>query len=54
MLDALRSGLASEPRVAHALLFGSHARTAANPDSDVDLAIAPGERLEWVARRAGA
>ena len=39
MLDALRRALEAEPDVANALLFGSHARGTARPDSDVDVAL---------------
>ncbi len=65
MLEALRRVLESEPRVAYALLFGSGARGALRPDSDLDVAfgLAPGSamtalelgdlasRLETAARR---
>ena len=39
MRDVLRCALAAEPDVVNALLFGSHARGTARPDSDVDIAI---------------
>jgi uncharacterized protein len=39
MLDALKAVLQREPRIAYALLFGSHARGAAHARSDVDVAI---------------
>jgi uncharacterized protein len=39
MLDDLRRVLACEPDVAYALVFGSTARDALRPDSDVDVAI---------------
>ncbi len=39
MLDALRSLLADDSRIAFALIFGSHARGTASSHSDVDLAI---------------
>lgn len=39
MLDDLRRVLACEPDVAYALVFGSAARDALRPDSDVDVAI---------------
>lgn len=39
MLDALKAVLQSEPRIAYALLFGSHARGTAHARSDVDVAI---------------
>ena len=47
MLESLRQVLAEDPRVAYALLFGSSARGAASPHSDVDVAIglAAGVRL---------
>lgn len=37
--DALRQRLASDPSIKLALLFGSHARGQARPDSDIDIAI---------------
>jgi len=47
MLEALRRVLAEDPRIAYALVFGSSARGAAGPHSDVDVAVglAPGLRL---------
>ena len=47
MLEALRRVLAEDPRIAYALVFGSSARGAAGPYSDVDVAVglAPGLRL---------
>ena len=47
MLESLRQVLAEDPRVAYALLFGSSARGAAGPHSDVDVAVglAAGARL---------
>ena len=48
MFDLLRDALASDERIAYALLFGSAARGAAHPGSDIDLAIGlkGGTRLE--------
>jgi predicted nucleotidyltransferase len=47
MLEALRRVLAEDPRIAYALVFGSSARGAGGPHSDVDVAVglAPGLRL---------
>lgn len=47
MLEGLRRVLAEDPRIAYALVFGSSARGAAGPHSDVDVAVglAPGLRL---------
>ena len=42
MLEALRASLAEDPRIAYALVFGSHARGSATPHSDVDVAIGLG------------
>ena len=39
MVEQLRDVLAADPRIAYALLFGSHARRTAHPHSDVDVAI---------------
>jgi predicted nucleotidyltransferase len=39
MVEELREALAADPRIAYALLFGSHARGTAHAGSDVDLAI---------------
>jgi predicted nucleotidyltransferase len=39
MLDQLHHALAGEPDVAYAVVFGSSARHAARPASDVDIAI---------------
>jgi predicted nucleotidyltransferase len=39
MLDELRHVLADEPDIAYAVVFGSNARRAARPESDVDIAI---------------
>ena len=39
MFDALCRALEAEPDVANALLFGSRARGAERPDSDVDVAV---------------
>jgi hypothetical protein len=39
MLEALRASLAEDPRIAYALVFGSHARGSATPHSDVDVAV---------------
>ncbi|MFW5877218.1 MAG: type VII toxin-antitoxin system MntA family adenylyltransferase antitoxin [Myxococcota bacterium] len=39
LLEAIRRALAAEPSVQAALLFGSHARGAARPDSDIDVAV---------------
>lgn len=47
MLEALRACLDEDPRIAYALVFGSHARGAATPHSDVDVALGlvPGAQL---------
>ncbi len=39
MLDALRQALASDPRIAYALAFGSGARGSAGAHSDLDVAV---------------
>jgi predicted nucleotidyltransferase len=39
VFDAVRQLLAAEPRIAYALVFGSHARGSARSDSDLDVAI---------------
>ena len=39
MIEALRRVLAQDPRIAYALAFGSSARGAARPDSDLDVAV---------------
>ena len=41
VVDTLRGALASGPRLRLALLFGSHARGRARPDSDIDVGILP-------------
>jgi predicted nucleotidyltransferase len=46
MSDALRDMLANDPRIAYALLFGSAARDAATPHSDVDVAIGVAKGVE--------
>ena len=51
MLDALRSVLESDARVAYALVFGSSARGTAHAESDVDVAVGltPGDPLGAIA-----
>jgi predicted nucleotidyltransferase len=44
LVDVLRTALADGPALRLALLFGSHARGRARPDSDVDLGILPVDR----------
>ena len=39
MIDALRSALADDPRIAYALLFGSMARETGHVHSDIDVAV---------------
>ena len=39
MVESLRRILDPEPRVAYALVFGSAARAATSPESDVDIAV---------------
>lgn len=39
MIDAIREALASDERVAFAMLFGSHAQGRAHAGSDVDIAL---------------
>jgi predicted nucleotidyltransferase len=39
MLEALRRILVEDPRIAYALVFGSSARGAAHPHSDVDVGV---------------
>jgi predicted nucleotidyltransferase len=39
MIDRLRSVLESEPRIVHALLFGSRGRGRAHAHSDADVAV---------------
>jgi predicted nucleotidyltransferase len=48
MDDAIRDVLSADERVGYALLFGSQARDAATPFSDVDIAIGAktGARLD--------
>lgn len=46
--EALRAGLAAEPSVRLAYLFGSQARGDAGPNSDVDLAVWTEPRLSLI------
>lgn len=46
MFEAIRDVLLAEPRVLYALVFGSHARGAARPDSDLDVAIGAREPFD--------
>ncbi len=39
MIEQIESVLRADRRIAYALVFGSHARGTARPDSDVDVAI---------------
>ncbi len=54
MLDALRAALAADQRIDYAILFGSHARGASTPHSDVDVAIGLAPRAELDALALGA
>src|SRR5512133_815654 len=46
--EALRAGLAAEPSVRLAYLFGSQARGDAGPNSDVDVAVWTEPRLSLI------
>ena len=39
MLEAIRSALSADPRIAYAIVFGSVAKGTAHAESDVDVAI---------------
>ncbi len=52
-MEALRSVLAGDPRVAYALLFGSSARDSAHEHSDLDVAVAFREGMTMDTRSLG-
>jgi predicted nucleotidyltransferase len=53
MPEALRRALEEEPEVLYALLFGSAARDAMRPDSDVDVAVELALHADRTARAVG-
>jgi predicted nucleotidyltransferase len=53
VLEALRSILAADPRIAYALVFGSSVRGAAGSGSDVDVALGLARGVELTALELG-
>ena len=53
MIESVRQFLLSSPLVAFGLVFGSHARGTARPDSDVDVAIGVAGRARLDAHDLG-